>query len=134
VPVILAFVASGILALLALLHMALAFGAPLGRLAWGGQQDVLDRDLRLRSGVAVLLFAVGIVVELQAGGVITVLGIQIGIAAAIVMILIFFAGFVLSNFSQRAAEKGVMTPVCIALAALTLFVLVTGHLPPIKPV
>ncbi|MDQ1563470.1 MAG: hypothetical protein QOI14_421, partial [Actinomycetota bacterium] len=26
-------------------------------------------------------------------------------------------------------EKALMTPVCLVLAALTLFVLVTGHLP-----
>jgi hypothetical protein len=129
VPVIFALVACGILALLALGHLALAFGAPFGRFVWGGRVDTLPSDLRLRSGVAILLFALGILVELQAANILTVLTIQVGIAAAIVMILIFFVGFVVSAFSPNENEKALMTPVCIVLAALTLFVLVTGHLP-----
>jgi hypothetical protein len=134
VPVILAFVAVGILSLLGVFHLALAFSAPFGRFAWGGYDDVLPSGLRLRSGVAVLLFIAAIFVELQAGNILTTIDIQIGIASAIVLILIFFAGFVLSAFSQSVWEKGLMTPVCIALAALTLIVLVTGHLPPLKPI
>jgi hypothetical protein len=132
VPVIIAFIAVGILGLLALLHLALALGAPFGRFVWGGREDVLTPDLRLRSGVAVLLFVAGIFVELQAGNIVTVIDIQVGIASAIVMIVIFFAGFIRSAFSQSVWEKGLMTPVCLALAALTLVVLAIGHLPPIK--
>jgi hypothetical protein len=134
VPVILAFVAVGILALLGVFHLTLALGAPFGRFAWGGREEVLPPDLRLRSGVAVLLFIAAIFVELQAGNILTSVDIQIGIASAIVLIVIFFAGFVLSAFSQSVWEKGLMTPVCIALAALTLIVLVTGHLPALKPI
>jgi hypothetical protein len=129
VPVIFALVACGILTLLALGHLALALGAPFGRFVWGGRVDVLTRDLRVRSGVAILLFALAILVELQAADILTVLNIQVGITAAIIMILILFLGFVVSAFSQNDNEKALMTPVCLVLAALTLFVLVTGHLP-----
>jgi hypothetical protein len=129
VPVIFALVACGILTLLALGHLALALGAPFGRFVWGGRVDTLTRDLRVRSGVAILLFALGILVELQAADILTVLNIQVGITAAIIMILILFLGFVVSAFSQNDNEKALMTPVCLVLAALTLFVLVTGHLP-----
>jgi hypothetical protein len=129
VPVIFALVACGILTLLALGHLALALGAPFGRFVWGGKVDVLTRDLRIRSGVAIPLFALGILVELQAADILTVLNIQVGITAAIIMILIFFVAFVVSAFSQNDNEKALMTPVCLVLAALTLFVLVTGHLP-----
>ncbi|MDQ1528533.1 MAG: hypothetical protein QOK08_2030 [Actinomycetota bacterium] len=128
-PVIFALVACGILTLLALGHLALALGAPFGRFVWGGRVDTLTRDLRVRSGVAILLFALGILVELQAADILTVLNIQVGITAAIIMILILFLGFVVSAFSQNDNEKALMTPVCLVLAALTLFVLVTGHLP-----
>ncbi|MCU1597776.1 MAG: hypothetical protein JWQ47_1515 [Glaciihabitans sp.] len=128
-PVIFALVACGILTLLALGHLALALGAPFGRFVWGGRVDTLTRDLRVRSGVAILLFALGILVELQAADILTVLNVQVGITAAIIMILILFLGFVVSAFSQNDNEKALMTPVCLVLAALTLFVLVTGHLP-----
>ena len=128
-PVILAFVAVGILTLLGLLHLALVFGAPLGRFVWGGRENVLSPELRLRSGVGVLLCVAGVCVILQAANLATFVDAGVGIAAAIVMIPIFFVGFVLSALSQSVYEKGLMTPVCIALAALTLIVLVIGHLP-----
>lgn len=52
-----AVVASVLLAALAAFQVALAAGAPLGRLAWGGRHRVLPTGLRIASGVSVVVYA-----------------------------------------------------------------------------
>jgi hypothetical protein len=52
-----AVVAFVLLAALAVFQIALAAGAPLGHLAWGGKHRVLPRGLRIGSAVSVLLYA-----------------------------------------------------------------------------
>lgn len=59
-----------LLALVAVLQVALALGAPLGKAAWGGQHDgVLPTRLRVASGVAgVVVYPLIIVAVLAAAG------------------------------------------------------------------
>jgi len=52
-----AVVAYVLLGALAVLQIALAAGAPLGHLAWGGKYRVLPRGLRIASAVSVLVYA-----------------------------------------------------------------------------
>ena len=52
-----AVVVSVLLAGLAVFQVALVTGAPLGRLAWGGQHEVLPRQLRISSAVSVVVYA-----------------------------------------------------------------------------
>jgi hypothetical protein len=47
-----------VLGALAVFQAALIAGAPLGKLAWGGQHEILPGRLRMGSAVSVLLYAV----------------------------------------------------------------------------
>ncbi|WP_306047238.1 hypothetical protein [Nioella sp. MMSF_3534] len=55
---------------LTLFQIALAAGAPIGHLAWGGAARVLPTGLRVASGVSVLLALLGLLTVSEAGGVI----------------------------------------------------------------
>jgi hypothetical protein len=128
-PTIFALVACGLIACLAVLQVALLAGAPLGRFAWGGAEDVLPPRLRARSAAAIVVYALFVLVILQAVGIVALLNSLVGDVAIYVVAACFFVGFVFSALSRSAAERALMTPVSIALAALCLFVGVTGHLP-----
>ena len=66
-----AVVAAGMLAAFAALQTALAMGAPLGALVWGGRHHgVLPAGLRVGSAAAVLVLALAALVLLARGGVI----------------------------------------------------------------
>ena len=52
-----AVLVSVLLAAVAVLQVALAAGAPLGRFAWGGQHRVLPTGLRIGSAVSVAVYA-----------------------------------------------------------------------------
>lgn len=61
-----AHVGTAVFALLIVLQAALALGAPLGRLAWGGAHRVLPAGLRFGSLAAIVILALGIAL-LRAG-------------------------------------------------------------------
>src|SRR5690606_3719032 len=60
-----AVAASIVLLALAFFQLALVFGAPLGRFAWGGQHEVLPANLRIGSAVSIVLYALFVVVLLD---------------------------------------------------------------------
>ncbi|HWL91123.1 MAG TPA: hypothetical protein VNP90_07130 [Actinomycetota bacterium] len=53
---------------IAVFQAALAFGAPLGRAAWGGGQTHLPNRLRIASGVAVVFWLLAALVVLARAG------------------------------------------------------------------
>lgn len=55
---------------LTLFQIALAAGAPIGHLAWGGAARVLPNGLRVASALSVLLALLGLLAIAEAGGVI----------------------------------------------------------------
>ena len=61
-----------ILAVLAIFQAALAFGAPIGQYAWGGQHRVLPLRLRIGSVVAILIYALIVVIAFDRLGAIDV--------------------------------------------------------------
>ena len=65
-------VAAILLAAIAVFQVALAFGAPLGKVAWGGQHEgVLPNRLRIASGVAgFLIYPLIVVAILDSAGLI----------------------------------------------------------------
>jgi hypothetical protein len=126
VPVILALVACGILGLLALFQLALIAGAPLGQFGWGGRHRILPAQQRLAAGVAILVYAVFALVILNAVGLVSLFGSVPGRIAVFVLVAVFFGGFVMSAASGSTRERAAMTPTFIVLAAVTLFVAVTG--------
>ena len=67
-----AFAFVAILAALALLQVVLILGLPLGRFAWGGQNDRLTPKLRAAAGLAIVIYALMAVIALARAHVITV--------------------------------------------------------------
>jgi hypothetical protein len=109
-----------VLAGLAVFQLLLIAGAPLGRFAWGGQSEVLPRNLRIGSVISVVLYAVFAVLMLQAVGAVTVLPRGAASVAIWVLTGYFALGIVMNAISRSRPERFVMTPVAAALAAVSL--------------
>ncbi|GAB2815736.1 hypothetical protein GCM10027022_02230 [Alpinimonas psychrophila] len=112
-----------LIALLAIFQLALVFGAPLGRFAWGGQNDVLPPRLRRGSIIAVVLYAAFSLILLAASGVlvIPVLGPVGGLLCWMITVYLSF-GVVMNALSRSRPERFVMTPVAMVLFACALIV------------
>ncbi|MFI6291397.1 hypothetical protein ACIBEJ_07395 [Nonomuraea sp. NPDC050790] len=109
-----------LLGLLGLFQLALAAGAPLGRFAWGGQHDVLPPRLRAGSLVAIAIYALIALVALDRGGRISLLPDAVAVVAMWVVFGYLVLATLLNALSRSKPERYAMTPVTIALAALSL--------------
>lgn len=119
-----AVVAYVLLGALAAFQLALAAGAPLGALAWGGKHRVLPRGLRMASAVSVLVY--GLFAAIIAGAVSSldrfgdyVPETPVGIW---VLTAYFGLGVVANAISRSRPERLVMTPVAAALCACCLLI------------
>lgn len=103
-------------------QIALACGAPWGRLAWGGAHRVLPRRLRIGSLTSVVLYVAFAVLLLSRTGVLP----GGDSAPVIVLTWVLFGysvvGVVLNGISRSRAERWTMTPVCAMLAGMTLII------------
>ena len=118
-----AYVAAVILILLSIFQLLLALGFPLGHLAWGGEQRVLPKKLRVSSAAAIpVLLCAGWIVLARAN----ILPPGSGTGVVKIMTWIFGAYFALNTLGNLASksdlEKRVMTPVSLLL--VVSFVLV----------
>lgn len=117
-----ATLAVALLGILSGLQIALAAGAPWGRLAWGGAHRTLPRRLRMASAASLVLYAVFALVLLSRAGFLP------GGESAPVRIstwaltIYFVVGIGMNAISRSRAERAVMTPVCVVLAACSLVV------------
>ncbi|QDW30885.1 hypothetical protein FFF93_014710 [Arthrobacter sp. KBS0702] len=121
-PVIaLAFCA--VLAALALFQLLLIVGFPLGRFAWGGQNEVLPARFRAGSAVAVVVYAAFATVALDRAGLVSALpGDSIAIIAMWV-VAAYLSLSVLPNLASKSRhEKRVMVPVSLVLAVLAFLI------------
>lgn len=109
-----------LLGALAVLQTLLAAGLPLGRFAWGGQNDVLPAGLRIGSVVSIALYAVFAVLILQAAGALDL--VPDGVAGVAIWVLTgyFVLGIAMNAVSRSRSERLVMTPVVAVLAACCL--------------
>ena len=122
--ILLATIATFILALLTVFQFALICGAPIGRFAWGGQHTVLPAKLRIGSIVAIVLYAIFAVFILSKSGVINVISDPTILRIGMWVFTGYFAlGIFMNAISRSKPERIVMVPVCVVLA--TLFLLVT---------
>jgi hypothetical protein len=114
--------AVGFLAIAAF-QAALALGAPLGRAAWGGKSATLPRNLRVASGVAVLVWLVAAVIVLGRAG-ITIVPLPAGLLEwgtwALVVLLV--VGAIVNVASSSPWERFGWAPATILLALITLVV------------
>ncbi len=117
-----AIVASMILGGLALFQAGLAAGRPWGRLAWGGQHEVLPTRLRIGSAVSIVLYGLIVTVVLTAARVARPL--PLGFAGVAIWVLVGYLalGIVLNGISRSRAERAVMTPLVLVLALCCLVV------------
>ena len=108
---------------LAVLQLALVFGAPIGHFAWGGADRVLPRAKRIGSIVAIVLYAVFGWVFLMKAGLVPMALPEIVVDVAAWVITAYFAiGIAMNAMSRSKPERDTMTPVAIVLTVLSLII------------
>jgi hypothetical protein len=117
-----AILACLILAALAVFQAALIAGRPIGRFAWGGQHEVLPRNLRIGSAVSILFYAVFAIVILERAGLADMLPDAVAEVGTWVLTAYFTLGILMNGISRSKPERNLMTPVCLVLAGLCLVV------------
>jgi hypothetical protein len=115
-----AVVALTVLAGLTVFQALLIAGLPLGRFAWGGQNEVLPAGHRIGSTVSIALYAVFAVVILQSADGYALLPDGAAGVASWVLAGYFVLGIGLNAISRSRPERLVMTPVVAVLAAACL--------------
>jgi hypothetical protein len=111
-----------VLAALAIFQLALIFGAPLGRFAWGGQHRVLPARLRIGSAVSILIYALIAIMAWDRVGAIDVFPELFSEVAMWVIFAYFVLGIVMNAISRSKPERYVMVPVSIVLEVLSFFI------------
>lgn len=112
-----------LLALLAVFQIALVAGAPIGRLAWGGRDRVLDARKRVGSVVAVVLYAGFALLALTRARVLFDAAQALPVVIAMWVVLGYLVlGVLLNAISRSRPERYVMTPVSLLLAILALVI------------
>lgn len=119
-----AVVAYLLLGALAVFQIALAAGAPLGSLAWGGKHRVLPRGLRIASAVSVLLYALFAAIIAGAVSSLDRFGDHVAETPIGIWILTayFGLGILVNLISRSRPERFVMTPVAAVLCACCLVI------------
>lgn len=114
----LAAVAAAVLfGVIALFQASLAFGAPLGTAAWGGQHPgVLPRRFRVASGIAALvIYPVIAAIVLNAAGIIDVEWLPSGTGIMWLFVGLFTLGTI-ANLASSSQPERVWAPVSAAIA------------------
>lgn len=111
-----------VLVALAIFQLALVFGAPLGRFAWGGAHRVLPARLRVGSAVSVLIYALIDVIAWDRVGAIDVFPEPFSEVAMWVIFGYFVLGIVMNAISRSKPERNLMVPVSIVLAVLSFLI------------
>ncbi len=111
-----------ILAVLAVFQLALIFGAPIGRFAWGGQHRVLPTKLRIGSAISIVIYAIIALLALDRAGLVDVVPDVVSTVAMWVVFVYFVLGIGMNAISRSKPERYTMTPVSLVLAVLSLLV------------
>lgn len=118
--------ACAILAGLAIFQAALVSGAPLGRMAWGGQHDVLPTRLRIGSAISLALYALfGLAALARAEMTLPIINDAVTAVFVWVLTAYFALGVVMNGLSRSKPERVIMTPVALVLTALYLVVAIS---------
>ena len=108
---------------LAIFQLALIAGAPIGQLAWGGQDRVLPARKRVGSVTSIVLYALFSIVVLQRAGLVAIIPTQGIVDIGIWALVAYFAlGIVMNALSRSKPERWTMAPLSLLLAVLTLVV------------
>ena len=113
-----AIFACALLAGLTIFQSALIAGAPLGRMAWGGQHRVLPAKLRIGSALSIALYALFAYAALAKAGLVLPLVSESFTAITVWVMTAYFAlGVLMNGISRSKPERLIMTPTALALAA-----------------
>lgn len=116
-----AFVA--VLALLVLFQLALAFGAPWGRFAWGGQHPgTLPAGYRIASAFSLLVYGFIAAIALDRAGILDLFPEGFSRAGSWVVFGYLVLGVAMNVISRSRPERYAMTPVALVLATLALLI------------
>ena len=110
------------------MQVALLLGAPIGHLAWGGEDYYLQPQHRRWALLSILGYAVAGFVVLEGADLVSVLDTLPAIILTYLFAAGFFAAFVRSSQSRSFLERNFNMITYIALAALFLVVAAIGHL------
>ena len=123
-----AVIAVILLVVLVVFQVALALGAPLGDMSWGGQHPgVLPQRLRIASAIAgLVIYPIIILAILSASGLLRIEGLPVvGSAAMWILTAFFLLGTVMNSFSRSRRERiwgptSLVIAGCCAVIALGL--------------
>ena len=116
-----ALLACSVLAGLTVFQGALIGGAPLGRMAWGGQHRVLPAKLRIGSATSIAVYALFAFAALAKAGLVPPLVSDSFTSITMWVMTAYFAlGVLMNGISRSKPERLIMTPVALVLAALYL--------------
>jgi hypothetical protein len=116
-----AILACALLACLTIFQGALIGGAPLGRMAWGGQHRVLPARLRIGSAISIAVYALFAYAALAKAGTVPPLVSETFTSISMWVLTAYFTlGVVMNGISRSKPERLIMTPTTLVLAALYL--------------
>lgn len=104
------------LALLSVFQCLLALGAPLGRLAWGGQHRVLPSRLRVGSACSIVLYVVFAALIADRAGLIELIPDVVSGVGTWFLAGYFLLGVVMNTMSRSVPERATMAPIAAVLA------------------
>jgi hypothetical protein len=112
-----AVLAAVMVAAMTIFQILLAAGLPLGRAAFGGENQVLPVKLRFVSAIAVFVFLAAFCIILARGGLIGAVSKSSSLTRVGIWILVIIFGLsTLANFSSRSYwERRLMAPVALVL-------------------
>jgi len=121
--IIAAYIALVVLTLLAVFQIALIFGAPIGRFAWGGQHRVLPLNLRLGSLLSLALYDTFGLFLMSKAGIWELIQDEWVLQLGLWIFTAYFAlGVIVNGISRSKPERYVMTPVAAVLFICFLIV------------
>lgn len=119
---LLALIALAALLGLIIFQLALIFGAPLGKYAWGGANTYLPTRLRIASSISIILYLIFAAFIVTKAGIVDVIGnSQILDIGMWVLTAYFIVGIGMNGISRSKPERNLMTPVA-AILALSFFI------------
>lgn len=118
-----AIAAVALLSIVDIFQIALAFGAPLGKAAWGGQHEgILPKRLRIVSGVAGLVVYPLIIVAVLDAGILDRDLVPVSSASVMWILAALFAVGAVANLATRSPIERLWAPVSLAIAGCCAFV------------
>lgn len=114
---VIAIILCGLFVMMSIFQLLLAFGLPMGRVAYGGKYETLPKNLRIASLIAVGIFVFGIIIVLERAEIMTLLNNPLLITIVIWILAVYFTLNVLMNIASKSQmEKRIMTPISLVIA------------------